>query len=384
MTKDEDFKLLKLQTFVLRVNIHCDGCKQKVKKIVRRIEGVYSVSIDAEQQKVTVSGSVDPATLIKKLVKSGKHAELWSQKGNQNQNQKPKNNNNNNSNNNKGQQQQQQQQQKQNNVIKGLEAFGNLNKFPLEEDDDYIGDGEEGEEEHGLRVLKERANQFNLNLLRQQQQQQQQNCNEGNSAKKNAGNGNDCKKGNPNQNMGVKGNNSAGGFDQRTLHAMKMNNNNNHPQMGINNHGGGNFNLAAAAAAGGNFNGFGGVQVQPNNGLFPTTGMSTGPTPSMMMNMNGSAVGGYNNNHYPPSSTMMNMQNRMIGMHQHQHQHLQQQQPQMMYQRSPYVPPTTGYYYNYNTAPCSTAYMEPSYTSSEISAPHMFYDDSTTSSCSIM
>nr|GLL32259.1 heavy metal-associated isoprenylated plant protein 37 [Ipomoea trifida] len=82
MTKDEDFKHLKIQTCVLKVNIHCDGCKQKVKKILQRIEGVYQVSIDDEQQKVSVAGSVEAPTLIKKLVRAGKHAELWgSQKG---------------------------------------------------------------------------------------------------------------------------------------------------------------------------------------------------------------------------------------------------------------------------------------------------------------
>ncbi|XP_011087378.1 heavy metal-associated isoprenylated plant protein 32 [Sesamum indicum] len=74
--------MLKIQTCVLRVNIHCDGCKHKVKKKLQKIEGVYKVSIDVEQGKVTVSGNVDPATLIKKLEKAGKHAELWGgQKG---------------------------------------------------------------------------------------------------------------------------------------------------------------------------------------------------------------------------------------------------------------------------------------------------------------
>ncbi|KAM3338978.1 hypothetical protein P3S68_031064 [Capsicum galapagoense] len=75
-----------LQTCVLKVNIHCDGCKQKVKKKLQKIEGVYTVKIDADQSKVTVTGNVDPATLIKKLVKSGKHAELWGggQKGGSN------------------------------------------------------------------------------------------------------------------------------------------------------------------------------------------------------------------------------------------------------------------------------------------------------------
>ncbi|KAK3417627.1 hypothetical protein EUGRSUZ_H03576 [Eucalyptus grandis] len=66
-----------MQICVLKVNIHCNGCKQKVKKILQKIDGVYTIKIDAEQGKVTVSGNVDPAPLIKKLMKSGKHAELW-------------------------------------------------------------------------------------------------------------------------------------------------------------------------------------------------------------------------------------------------------------------------------------------------------------------
>ncbi|XP_076950873.1 uncharacterized protein LOC143623989 [Bidens hawaiensis] len=59
-----------------KVHIHCDGCKKKVKKILKKIEGVYYVEIDAEQQ-VKVYGDVDSTTLIKKLVKSGKYAQLW-------------------------------------------------------------------------------------------------------------------------------------------------------------------------------------------------------------------------------------------------------------------------------------------------------------------
>lgn len=78
--------MLKTQVCVLKVNIHCDGCKQKVKKKLQKIEGVYTVKIDSDQSKVTVTGNVEPSTLIKKLVKSGKHAELWGggQKGGSN------------------------------------------------------------------------------------------------------------------------------------------------------------------------------------------------------------------------------------------------------------------------------------------------------------
>ncbi|CAL0316578.1 unnamed protein product [Lupinus luteus] len=69
--------MMKIQSCILKVNIHCDGCEQKVKKLLQKIEGVYKVSIDAEQGKVVVSGHVDPIKLIKKLKSSGKHAELW-------------------------------------------------------------------------------------------------------------------------------------------------------------------------------------------------------------------------------------------------------------------------------------------------------------------
>ncbi|XP_020584825.1 heavy metal-associated isoprenylated plant protein 35-like [Phalaenopsis equestris] len=71
---------LKYQTLALKVSIHCEGCKKKVKKVLQGIEGVYKTTIDSQQQKVTVTGNVDADTLIKKLVKSGKHAELWPEK----------------------------------------------------------------------------------------------------------------------------------------------------------------------------------------------------------------------------------------------------------------------------------------------------------------
>ncbi|KAJ9700227.1 hypothetical protein PVL29_005853 [Vitis rotundifolia] len=84
MSKEE---FLKIQTCVLKVNIHCDGCKHKVKKILHKIEGVYTTKIDADLGKVTVSGNVDAATLMKKLNKAGKHAELWGAPKANNQNQ---------------------------------------------------------------------------------------------------------------------------------------------------------------------------------------------------------------------------------------------------------------------------------------------------------
>ncbi|MFZ8360699.1 heavy-metal-associated domain-containing protein, partial [Staphylococcus aureus] len=55
----------------MKVSIHCEGCKKKVKKVLQNIEGVYMTEIDSEQHKVTVTGNVDAQRLIKKLLKSG-------------------------------------------------------------------------------------------------------------------------------------------------------------------------------------------------------------------------------------------------------------------------------------------------------------------------
>ncbi|WOL15741.1 hypothetical protein Cni_G24522 [Canna indica] len=68
---------LKYHTLALRVSLHCEGCKREVKRVLQHIEGVYKVSFDSQQHKVVVTGNVAPETLIKKLNKTGKHAELW-------------------------------------------------------------------------------------------------------------------------------------------------------------------------------------------------------------------------------------------------------------------------------------------------------------------
>ncbi|KAI4345425.1 hypothetical protein L6164_012551 [Bauhinia variegata] len=68
---------LKYRTWFLKVSIHCEGCRRKVKKILQSIDGVFTVAIDPQQHKVTVTGSVSVETLIRKLVKAGKQAEIW-------------------------------------------------------------------------------------------------------------------------------------------------------------------------------------------------------------------------------------------------------------------------------------------------------------------
>ncbi|XP_010440896.1 PREDICTED: uncharacterized protein LOC104724148 [Camelina sativa] len=64
-----------MKTYFLQVNINCQGCKRKVKKTLRKVEGVYSVDIDTDQQVVIVRGNLDPEILVKKLSRIGKHAQ---------------------------------------------------------------------------------------------------------------------------------------------------------------------------------------------------------------------------------------------------------------------------------------------------------------------
>ncbi|XP_075478595.1 heavy metal-associated isoprenylated plant protein 35-like [Primulina tabacum] len=82
---------LQYQTWVLKVSIHCQGCKRKVKKVLQSIEGVYTTAIDSQQQKVTVIGNIDPQILVKKLIKIGRPAEIWPEKPAEDNEKKPGN-----------------------------------------------------------------------------------------------------------------------------------------------------------------------------------------------------------------------------------------------------------------------------------------------------
>ncbi|KAL5230525.1 hypothetical protein ABZP36_029301 [Zizania latifolia] len=70
---------LQCKTLALRVSIHCQGCKKKVKKVLMRVEGVCKCDIDGRSNKATVAvtGKVNADTLIRKLRRAGKHAEQW-------------------------------------------------------------------------------------------------------------------------------------------------------------------------------------------------------------------------------------------------------------------------------------------------------------------
>uniref|UniRef100_N1R4A3 HMA domain-containing protein n=1 Tax=Aegilops tauschii TaxID=37682 RepID=N1R4A3_AEGTA len=78
---------VEFQVVVLRVSIHCEGCKKKVKKVLLHIDGVYRCDIDARRNRVavTVSPKIDAGILVARLRKSGKLAEPWPEEPKQQQ-----------------------------------------------------------------------------------------------------------------------------------------------------------------------------------------------------------------------------------------------------------------------------------------------------------
>jgi len=295
------------------------------------------VSIDLENQRATVSGSVDSSTLIKKLAKSGKHAELLSshksnsqaqQKPNQNQKHQPKQQQhqkqppsnaakdaNKNNNNNKGQHQGGSKQ----GLIPGLNAFKaqhkNLPSFSSDEEDFYEDDNDYDEDDdEERRLISEKMNQ--INMLRQANNAAAAAA--AAAAAKNAG----SKKGvNPNQAKGPNG------PDQRAKMAHAA-------------------NLAGANPG-----------MMGMNGMVPPSMMGGYPSPSMMLNMRGGVP----------------MNNNMMMMHDHQ----RYMQPQMMYHRSPQISPYTQYY------PAPYYSTQPAAAAESTDYSHLFSDENA-NSCVVM
>ncbi|KAJ7541945.1 hypothetical protein O6H91_10G082500 [Diphasiastrum complanatum] len=64
-------------TTVLRVALHCEGCKRKVVEALCKIKGVKKIDISMRKQKVIVCGHIDPSTILKVIKRTGKNVEFW-------------------------------------------------------------------------------------------------------------------------------------------------------------------------------------------------------------------------------------------------------------------------------------------------------------------
>ncbi|KAA3455659.1 heavy metal-associated isoprenylated plant protein 22-like [Gossypium australe] len=63
----------------MRVHMDCKGCVAKIRKALGKLEGVDSIEIDMENQKVSVMGwaASDHMKVLKTVRKTGRRAELW-------------------------------------------------------------------------------------------------------------------------------------------------------------------------------------------------------------------------------------------------------------------------------------------------------------------
>ncbi|XP_022730465.1 heavy metal-associated isoprenylated plant protein 3-like isoform X2 [Durio zibethinus] len=59
-------------TVVLKVDCLCEGCDTKIRKYIRKFEGVEAVKTESSSNKVTVIGAVDPTAIKEKLLKKTK------------------------------------------------------------------------------------------------------------------------------------------------------------------------------------------------------------------------------------------------------------------------------------------------------------------------
>ncbi|WVZ86298.1 hypothetical protein U9M48_033103 [Paspalum notatum var. saurae] len=64
-------------TIELKIYMHCDACERRVRRAISKVEGVETIEVDREENKVTVTGGFEPEKVVKKIKKkTGKKAEI--------------------------------------------------------------------------------------------------------------------------------------------------------------------------------------------------------------------------------------------------------------------------------------------------------------------
>ncbi|XP_010934033.1 heavy metal-associated isoprenylated plant protein 45-like [Elaeis guineensis] len=64
---------------IVELNVHmdCEGCEKRIRKAISKLDGVDTVEIDMDKQKVTVTGYVDQRKVLKAVRRTGRKAEFW-------------------------------------------------------------------------------------------------------------------------------------------------------------------------------------------------------------------------------------------------------------------------------------------------------------------
>ncbi|CAH2063922.1 unnamed protein product [Thlaspi arvense] len=68
---------LALSVVELLVDMDCQGCEKKVRRAISKLDGVDTLEIDVEQQKVTVTGYVDREDVLRMVKRTGRAVEFW-------------------------------------------------------------------------------------------------------------------------------------------------------------------------------------------------------------------------------------------------------------------------------------------------------------------
>ncbi|XP_061966555.1 heavy metal-associated isoprenylated plant protein 45 [Populus nigra] len=66
-----------LSTVELLVHMNCEGCEKRIRRAISKIDGVDSLEIEMDKQKVTVKGYVDQRKVLKVVRRTGRRAEFW-------------------------------------------------------------------------------------------------------------------------------------------------------------------------------------------------------------------------------------------------------------------------------------------------------------------
>ncbi|CAL9008284.1 unnamed protein product [Prunus brigantina] len=70
------------QVVELKVGLHCEECIKKILKAIKKIEAdIETYNVDAQLNKVTVTGNVTTEEVVRVLQKIGKMATTWEGEG---------------------------------------------------------------------------------------------------------------------------------------------------------------------------------------------------------------------------------------------------------------------------------------------------------------
>ncbi|WJX25481.1 hypothetical protein P8452_14516 [Trifolium repens] len=61
----------------LKVHMDCQGCEERIRRRISKLNGVDNLEIDMEKQKVTVTGYVDKKKVLRIVRRTGRKAEYW-------------------------------------------------------------------------------------------------------------------------------------------------------------------------------------------------------------------------------------------------------------------------------------------------------------------